>query len=144
MRANTEYTLALNHMEPVRLRADTPIAISLGLNFRIRKMDDEPNYFTTSIVTYFYGLATFEGREILTFHWNPVATGVSFPHLHVGRAVVSDATEVLPKTFHKVHVPTGFVPMASVIRLAITEFGVQPLRPNWQSILDEAEEAARQ
>lgn len=36
---------------------------------------------------------------------------------------------------HKADFPTGFVPLASVIRVAIEELGVEPRRPEWDVIL---------
>jgi hypothetical protein len=36
------------------------------------------------------------------------------------------------------HFPTGHVSLGSVARLLIEEFGVAPLRPNWQAVLREA------
>jgi hypothetical protein len=135
----TSHTIALNNMAPTALRGAIPISISIALEFRILKRRETLDPFTVARTKYFYVLATPTGQEVLAFHWAPDAIGqgeVTFPHVHVGRAVVTDATQVLPRTFHKVHIPTGFVTIGSVIRLAIVEFGVRPLRPDWQAVLD--------
>jgi hypothetical protein len=93
-------------------------------------------------ISRFYSLLTSDAIEILTFQWTPETTnGKPFPHLHVGRAVVSDSTRILPDRFHKVHVPTGHVTLAAVIRLAIEEFGVRPLTRRWRATLERAEHA---
>lgn len=144
---NTDYALAVRNAEPIALRGSIPMTLSIALRFRILENRGAQYPYTIATSKYFYALGTPESSEILAFHWSPDAIGlgnVAFPHLHVGRAVVSDASQILPRTFHKVHVPTGFVSMPSVIRLAITEFGVRFLRPNWQSVLDEAETATAQ
>lgn len=137
----TPYALAFSDMALVPLRSNVPIAMSLGLHIQILETDDTNNRFTVTTTQYSYTLATSEGGEILVFHWNPAARGaaIRFPHLHVGPAVVSRSTQIRPRTFHKVHVPTGYVSMQSVIRLAITEFGVTPLRRDWEDILVEPE-----
>lgn len=129
-------------MVPAVLRGAIPITISIALEFRVLERPGTPDPFTVATTRYFYVLATPTGDEILAFHWTPDAIGqgeVLFPHLHIGPAVVSRSTQIRPRTFHKVHVPTGFVSMQSVIRLAITEFGVTPLRPDWGAILAESE-----
>lgn len=115
--------------------------MSLGIHFRILETDIGQERFAVDTTKYSYLLATSDGEEILAFHWNPTATGdaaIRFPHLHVGQAV-SHSSQIRPRTFHKAHIPTGYVSMPSVIRLAITEFGVTPLRPDWESVLTETE-----
>jgi hypothetical protein len=42
---------------------------------------------------------------------------------------------VRPGEAHKIHVPTGEVSLVDVVRLAITELGVEPRREDWESIL---------
>jgi hypothetical protein len=142
LKAQMLYTLALNNMALVTMRGNVPITMSLGLHIRILELDDTRDPFAVATVKYYYKLATPNDEEILAFHWSPAAVGetaVRFPHLHVGPAVVSRSSEVRPRTFHKVHVPTGHVSIQSVIPLAITEFSVTSLRPNWQAILDDAD-----
>lgn len=83
------------------------------------------------LAAYAYKLSTVRNEELLAFHWHPEATPpVSFPHLHV-------RSDVAPLS-HKTHVPTGHVSLADVVRLLIVEFGVPPLRDDWQAILDAA------
>jgi hypothetical protein len=37
---------------------------------------------------------------------------------------------------HKLHPPTGYVTLSSVVRFLIEDLGVLPRRPNWQAVLD--------
>lgn len=96
------------------------------------------------VISYFYQLSTQTGGEIIAFHWAPATTDpdtVTFPHLHIGSAIVSGQTTIRPRDLHKAHVPTGIVSLAAVVRLAIAEFGVVPLRTDWDRVFRAAEEA---
>ncbi len=79
------------------------------------------------------------GGELLAFHWHPVGVSpVTRPHLHLpGRL---PALEIEPGreafALGGMHVPTGFLALADVVRLLIEEFRVVPRRPDWRSILD--------
>lgn len=85
-------------------------------------------------------VSTEDGLEILAYHWHPdTRSHVLDPHLHVGPATIGTNAIYRPGVMHQVHFPTGFVPLASVIRMAIEELGVEPRRPDWESILLNAE-----
>ena len=74
-------------------------------------------------------------RLILSYHWHPNGRSrVKTPHLHVGGRTT-------PVDLSKAHLPTGFVTLPAVIRMTITEFGVEPLRADWRDVLAEAERA---
>mgnify|MGYP001271409931 FL=1 len=49
------------------------------------------------------------------------------------------ATERLEIPLDKLHIPTGRVSIEAVIRMLITEFGVRPLREDWEKRLNETE-----
>lgn len=142
---NTLYTVALNDMDPVPLKGTMPISLSAGQIIRIVKTDDpddsrEP--FEIQTVQYFYDLLTSDSKEILGFHWTPEERGdgvVAYPHLHVGSVMIDRTAPIRPTNFHKAHIPTGRVSMTSIVRLTIDEFGVTPLRIDWQAILGTSE-----
>ena len=73
-----------------------------------------------------------DDTEVFAYHWHPHGQSlVTTPHLHVAaRRPMADLS--------KIHFPTGIVPLAAVIRCLITEFGVEPLRSDWQDVLAEA------
>lgn len=76
----------------------------------------------------YYTLVNAERVQFLAFHWHPRVPGpATHPHLHVR----SDAAPLS----HKTHVPTGRVSLADVVRLLIVEFGVPPLREDWQIVV---------
>lgn len=142
LRFDIPYAIALNNMDPVPLRTASPITLSLGLHVSVRAPRTDRRITTIGIVKYFYSIATVSGDELLSFHWTPNAVGdgvTADPHLHVGHVVVSDQIPVRARTFHKMHIPTGYVSPASIVRLAIVEFGAQPITPTWESVLSNAD-----
>jgi hypothetical protein len=88
---------------------------------------DGPPIRTTA---YYYHLRERSGPEVILFHWHPFPKQVPFPHLHLAGGAGSVAIDA------RRHVPTGLVPLAAVIRFAIEELGVRPLRGDWRKILD--------
>jgi hypothetical protein len=69
-----------------------------------------------------YELSPEDDREILRFYRTPDATGdtdVTFPHLHIGRAVIGGQAAIRPRDLHKAHIPTGRVALPAIVRLAI-------------------------
>jgi hypothetical protein len=145
LRTDTPYGVLLSDMSPVPLRSEFPLSLSVGQTVRIQAL--RPGTYATICVQYFYEFATSDGREVLAFHWTPegAAQGlVTFPHLHVGSALLSESTPIRPRDFHRAHIPTGQVGLSSVVRLAITEFSVQPLIEDWESVIEHAERESDQ
>lgn len=71
---------------------------------------------------YWYHVADRDERVILAYHWHPVGRSTATsPHLHIGGRTT-------PVDLSKAHLPTGFVTLPAVIRMTITELGVEPLR----------------
>jgi hypothetical protein len=142
LRAEQPYAVALRSLHPVPLGGTFGVELTAGQAFRIRRHLALSSSFGIEMISCFYSIATADHIEILTFQWTPEAThSVTFPHFHVGRAIVSDKTLVMPERFHKVHVPTGHVTLASVVRMAIEEFEVKPLTRRWSALLDDSEHA---
>ena len=95
---------------------------------------------TTSM--YSYRLLDRLEHELLVYHWQPGPSyvGPDDPHLHVS-ASLRAATSVVDEReigLDRLHLPTGQVTLTSVVRSLLTEFGVEPLRPDWSRVLDEA------
>jgi len=91
---------------------------------------------------YSMALLDVQERELLVYHWHPVSRfeGLDHPHLHVSAALTAqvDATTRREIGLDKLHLPTGQVSLAAVIRMLITEFGIAPLRHDWRDVLDRA------
>jgi hypothetical protein len=58
------------------------------------------------------------------------------PHVHLGQTQLRDDAVLS----YKAHHPTDRVSLESIVRACITEYGVQPLRPNWEEVLRLREE----
>lgn len=98
---------------------------------------------------YIYEVLERNQERVIGYHWHPDPTGhfPSFEHFHIGHQF---AHPNLPTDLNarasalvRAHLPTERVSLAAVLRLAITEFGVEPLEPNWRQVLDETEESLK-
>lgn len=138
------YTVALNGMDPVRLSGELSLFLTVGQTITLigLEADDPRRRFNVQTASYLHAISTIEGQELLAFHWNPQEHpgAIAFPHLHLGSALLGTHPPFLPTTLHKAHIPTGRVSLEPIVRLAITEFGVKPLKLGLEDILqtDEA------
>ncbi len=66
---------------------------------------------------------------ILAFHWHQMGVSpVTTHHPHRGGTAVG-------VDFSKAHIPTGRVTLQDVLRFAIVDLGVAPLRDDWPLLL---------
>ncbi len=90
-----------------------------------------PGTWIARTLGYRYQLALREGPELLAFHWHPQEPNpIKFPHVHIGAAAQSGFAPLA-----RAHIPTGIVPLHNVLRFAIQDLAVRPLRRDWQAIL---------
>jgi len=115
--------------DPLRLRSARLSAdVHLQLQHQYQLVREKARRsWHASTAAYAYTL-TSSGRELAAWHWHP-ASGVAYPHVHVTGAVLD----------HRVHVPTGRVSIESVLRMLIGDFGVAPLRDDWDDVLAKTE-----
>jgi hypothetical protein len=90
------------------------------------------------VSAYDFRILTTDNRELLAWHWHPTGTSaVTHTHLHLSGQIaplhLGRGTDPLPLA--DLHIPTGAVGLADVVRFLIAEVGVQPRKPNWQAIL---------
>lgn len=99
--------------------------------------------FIVSTRMYSYRLLDRLERELLVYHWQPGPryAGPDHPHLHVSASLDAATSAVDRRRFDldKLHLPTGQVALAAVVRSLIAELGVEPLRPDWARVVDDAE-----
>ncbi|HEV2786686.1 MAG TPA: hypothetical protein VGV67_09885 [Solirubrobacteraceae bacterium] len=113
------------------LRGESKLSLSVGQQYRIVEADDARGPWKVQTVAYAYVLQA-DDQELIAFHWNPTGAGsVTRPHLHLGPAA-GCAYPALARA----HVPTGRIALEDVLRLAIEEFGVEPLRDDWSELLE--------
>lgn len=132
------HALAPNTGEPVMLSGERRIRLASLFAYRIEKAQGERDPWKARTTAYYHVLEDEDGREILAYHWHPSqgSTQSFFPHLHIGTGIGASLGEV-----HKYHIPTGRIAVEDVLRLAITEFGVESQRADWKEVLGEAQEA---
>jgi len=91
------------------------------------------------MIGYRYGILDQQQREIIAFHWHPGRRShVHDPHLHVGSAIANPDSSDFGRSFSRLHIPTGQMELARVVRMLITEFDVIPNRQDWQAVLADA------
>lgn len=139
----TQYAAFLPATEPVILRdADRTrgVALAVRYDYIVEDVgtDTAGREFRIRETSYRFQVSDRDGREILAYHWHPEGVSpVTEPHLHLsGRLRPLDAGERdAPVALGEMHLPTGQVTLTQVVRLLITGFGVEPRRPDWETIL---------
>ena len=136
----TLHSLLLNQGEPTRLRSKIGLSLAARMLYEIVSAEGDRGPWKVRTAAYYYGLHDQEGHEILAYHWHPGAPGPQgerSPHLHLG--VGSGVSPLL----RKAHLPTGRVALEEILRLAIADLGVKPLRKDWRAVLARTESAFR-
>lgn len=137
--------LVLNRGQPVQLRTSEPLYLFAAHTFVARHaVSPTRGRYTVTTHSYAYSFLTGvseenpTGEELLSFHWTPFTEDPrqrTFAHCHVGAALLTRPTPVAEGRFHKVHIPTERLCVERIVRLAIEEFGAEPLREDWWPVL---------
>ncbi|HEX5502572.1 MAG TPA: hypothetical protein VFW96_08100 [Thermomicrobiales bacterium] len=121
--------------------ADSPLGIVLlpgayGIALRLLhsyRAAEEAGRWTVHTASYSYEFMLRDGLEIIAYHYHPAGPSpVKTPHLHVRSATA-------PVPLSKAHIPTGRISLEAVLRFAIVELKVEPLRADWAAVLDRGE-----
>ncbi len=128
--ADVPHVVTLGDGEPVRLRG--PLALRATQHYRIVKASGEHGPYKISTAGYLYALDDEQGREVLAYHWHPEGRGEEArPHLHLG-----DGAAVGHERIACAHLPTERISLEALLRCAIADLGVEPLRSDWRDVLD--------
>lgn len=128
--ADRPHRLLLADGDTVRLRAEQRLMLRVVKEYRLSQDSDG---WRVRVLGYLYGIE-YEGQELVAYHWHPHgASRVTAPHLHVGGDV-----RVGDRWLGKAHLPTGTVGLDQILALAIVELGVEPVRDDWERMIDEA------
>jgi hypothetical protein len=131
------HAATLSGDEPVRLGRDPGVRMLMSIQYRIVEAEGERGPWKTTVAQYEYALLNDDGDELLGFHWHPEGRSeVVWPHVHVG-SVALDKAGALSR---RVHVPTSRVAVEDVLRVAIMDLGVQPLRDDWKPVFRETQD----
>jgi hypothetical protein len=107
-----------------------PLSFDVAEYYDVRQGADG---WHVEIVGYLYVIG-YEGRELVAYHWHPRGDSpITKPHMHVGTNI-----QVGDRWLGKVHLLTGAISLEQVVALAIAELGVEPLRDDWERLIDEA------
>lgn len=147
------HSLLLNTGFPVRLAGESRLALSFALEYLIVSISRSQAPWRVRMVSYFFQMEDDGGREVFASHWHPRGIGyatmphlhslaryrwcglcrighATMPHLHLGARARVGRSELVGA-----HLPTGRVIIARVLRLAIAELGVRPIRADWARYL---------
>ncbi len=126
--------LALNNGLPARLRGTSRFGLQLQQTYRIVEPATRGNLWTVRVTGYAYAVLDSEQREVLAYHWHPKGNSpVAIPHLHLEQGALVERPEV-----RDAHLPTGSISVAIFLRFLIDDLSVEPVRPDWESILHDA------
>ena len=94
--------------------------------------------FEVRTTAYGYRVIDSLQREVVAFHWHPSgASPVTLPHMHLSSRIgrLDLGAGFAPAALGEMHLPTGYITLADVVRLLITEFDIAPRRADWAAIL---------
>lgn len=117
---------------------DRDIAVRVRLDYVVDRLDGTPRAFEVRKVAYWYEVLARDGHEVLAYHWHPAGVSpITFPHHHLSSRLGPLALGRGARTvaLGEMHLPTGFITLADVVRLLIAELGIAPRRPDWEAIL---------
>ena len=99
------------------------------IRYRLSRRLADQHAWLVDVIGYEFGLHTEQQVEFLAFHYHPIgASHITIPHIHVATTA--------PVDLSKAHIPSGEVTFQRVVRFAIEELGVEPLRQDWRTILN--------
>ena len=135
MQLTPRFTLRPESVAVGRARA---LSLSMDLFHEVVPAVDSGRW-RVATVGYRYTLGDDEGRELVSYQWHPRGLSpVTVPHLHLGSRLVRPGVP-----FGGVHLPTGIVTLADVIRVVIVELGVEPRRGDWAAVLRRCDDEVR-
>jgi hypothetical protein len=120
-------------------------ALSLAMRFRVTANTSGEDRWEIQTFAYSYLLFR-DDREEVGYHWDDEAViGIQTPHVHFGKDLAHTGLPRVDRdrlgTLAAAHLPTGLVPFTQILRAAIRNLGVEPLRRQGESI-EEARAAA--
>jgi len=143
------HTVGFPEPVPLRAAAGGPNGLFLDIAHLFAIVEEErvrfrPPWRVTTRM-YEYRLLDHDHKELLVYHWQPGPEfpGPDHPHLHVSAALDAQVDAVTRRgiDLDKLHVATGPVSLAAVIRMLIEEFRIAPQRRDWRETLERAETA---
>lgn len=119
-------------VQPFKLPG-SDLYFAASMNYTIVEAEGERGPYKVKTTAYQYVFTDEDENELLAYQWHPDST-VRFPHIHIG-----SSSKIAQKTANKIHLPTGRIALEQVLRLAVEEFGVKPLKDKWGAVLKETQ-----
>lgn len=99
--------------------------------------------YAARTTSYQYEVSDIAGQELVIYDWHPTGRSpVTAPHLHIpaARAVVLAQRDGSPRAGARTHLgamhfPTCHSETATIVEMRIREFGVDPVRQDWERVL---------
>ena len=127
------FGLTANNGESFAVHSATHLMMNIVMQYRT--VPNGPRDYRLRTVAYAYALEDAETtQELFAYHWHPeTRNSVSFPHLHI-----SAASGQLRPEYARAHFDTGRVTLEEVIHLSVRDFGVEPTRDDWVTVLEKS------
>ena len=107
------------------------MSLKFYMKYRVVEESVSSGRWTVRISEYAYGLLNGDGEEIFVYHWHPESriSPTPFPHAHL-----KAGANIGLAALRMAHLPTGWVVLQDVLRVASEQFGVR-LRNDCETIL---------
>jgi len=136
--------------QPVSLRAQDggPSGLFLDITCRLEWIHDASSDVhaqgSVRFLMYEFRLLDRRHTELLVYHWQPgqAYRGPDEAHIHVSASLNAWINAVAQQqiALDTLHVATGHVSFADVVRSLVTEFRITPQRRDWETLLSQAKE----
>ncbi len=99
--------------------------------------------FAALTTSYRYLVRDIAGQDLVAYEWHPTGSSpILTPHLHIpaARAVVMAQRDGSPRAGARTHLgalhfPTGHTGSETIVDVLIREFRVDPIRSDWERVL---------
>lgn len=109
------------------LRGSRRLIVDIEQRFRIAQSG--PRQFDTELLGYEDAVDDAQGgHEIMAFHWHRGV--IDWAHIHMG----AGGGAMIPE-LQRAHVPSGTVQLQDFVRFLRVDFGVAPLRDDWERVV---------
>ncbi len=114
----------------VHLGGTHDLSFMLKIEYVAAPVEADRRRWQARTVSYYYEFILPNGRQLLSYHWHPVGRSpIVWPHVHL-------PSHTAPVDLSRAHLPTRPVGLEAVLRLAIEDVGVRPLRADWREVLE--------
>jgi hypothetical protein len=118
------HPLTVGDGDRFRLKGQLDIWLSVAQHYEVVQAPPPRGPWKVATRAYWYRVDYLDKSEMLSYHWHPLSRSpVTSPHLHLA---------AYPRT----HFPTGRACLEEVLRFAILDLDVEPLRDDWSTVLE--------